>query len=75
MSDGYVDPIAHAWRHCNPHTPLPSTLAQRAVPPGFGLRLFSSNSELVTEWSGTKDTQHGLLTIAILPTISAPIGE
>lgn len=23
-----IDPIAHAWRHCNPHAPLPSALAR-----------------------------------------------
>ena len=26
-----VDPIEHAWRHCNPKTPVPSALSQGAV--------------------------------------------
>jgi hypothetical protein len=26
-----VDPIEHAWRHCNPDAPLPSPLAERVV--------------------------------------------
>jgi len=26
-----VDPIQHAWRHCNPDAPMPSPLAQGVV--------------------------------------------
>ena len=72
----YVDPIAHAWRHCNPQAPMPSALAQRAAPSGLALSLYSSHGQLVAEWSGTtQDIQNGLLTLATLPRISSPTGE
>jgi hypothetical protein len=70
-----IDPIAHAWRHCNPHAPLPSALAQHVAPSGLAVSLYWSKSRLVAEWSGTQDTQHGLLTVATLPLISLPMGE
>ena len=70
----YIDPIAHAWRCCNPHTPLPSALERGALST-FALRLHSSNAQRPTELSGTKDTHHGLLTVATLTRISLPMGE
>lgn len=36
MSRAYVDPIAHAWRCCNPQTPLPSALEKRGAEFGAG---------------------------------------
>ena len=75
MSHTYFDPIAHAWRHCNPHAPLPSGLVRRAESSGLALSLFSSHGQLVAEWSGTaKDTRNGLLTAARLPLISPLTG-
>ena len=71
----YIDPIEHAWRHCNPRAPLPPILIQRAAPPAFTLSLYSSQGQLVAEWSGTQDTRLGLLTVAILPQISPPNKE
>ena len=72
MSQGrYIDPITHAWRHCNPQVPLPSGLVPRAALSGLELNLYSSHGHPVAEWSGTtKDTQNGLLTVALLPRIS-----
>ena len=68
MGHALIDPIAHAWRHCNPHAPLPSALASRGA-----LSLYSSHGQ---RWSwSTQDTQNGLLTVAALPVISAPTGE
>ena len=67
----YIDPIAHAWRYCNPHTPLPSALGRGALS-AFALRLHSSS--LPAEWSGAKDAQHALLTVATLPRISLQMG-
>lgn len=49
----YIDPIEHAWRHCNPHSPLPPALVQRAGPSGVTFKLHSSDGQLVAEWSGT----------------------
>jgi hypothetical protein len=34
MAHTYVDAIAHAWRYCNPHAPLPSAWVPRAAPSG-----------------------------------------
>ena len=59
----------------NSYTPLPSMLLPRAVPSGFGLRLPLSSSQFGTEWSGTKNTQHGLLVVATLPRLSLSMGE
>jgi hypothetical protein len=68
----YIDPIAHARRHCNPHAPLPSALTQRAAPSGLALSLYSSHGPR----SGTsQDIQYGLFTVATLPRISPPTGE
>jgi len=64
----YIDPIEHAWRHCNPQAPLPSALVQRAAPYGLVFSLYSSQDKLVGVWSWTtRDIQYGLLTVAILP--------
>lgn len=72
----YIDPIAHAWRHCNPHAPLPSVLVPRAAPSGLALSLYSSHGQLVAERSGTsQDIQYGLFTLATLPRISPPPGD
>jgi hypothetical protein len=76
MSHTHIDPIAHAWRHCNPHAPLPSALVKRAAPSGLALSLYSSHGQLVTEWSRTaQDIQSDFLTVATLPRISPPMGE
>ena len=68
----YIDPIAHAWRHCNPHAPLPSALATRA-----GSRsLDSSNGQIVSQSSGTaEDARQGLLSVAMEPWISPYLRE
>jgi hypothetical protein len=72
----YIDPIEHAWRHCNPHSPLPPALVQRAGPSGVTFKLHSSDGQLVAEWSGTRqDVQDGFFTIATLPRISPPIAD
>lgn len=64
----YVDPIEHAWRHCNPHAPLPPALASRAGQFGFAFRLYSPQNQPVTELSRiTEDARHGLLMVAISP--------
>lgn len=69
----YIDPIAHAWRHCNPHAPLPSVLVQRAPQFDLALSLYSSQRKEVAECSGTaQDARNGLLAIAILPQIVLP---
>jgi hypothetical protein len=65
----YIDPIVHAWRYCNPRAPLPSALVQRPPPSRLALSLYSSHSQLMARWSGTRDTQNGLLTVATLPRI------
>jgi len=74
MSDRpYIDPIQHAWRHCNPHAPLPSTLVRLAAPSRLVLSLYSSqcDGQLVAEMSAiTQDTRAGLLIVATLPRIS-----
>jgi len=72
----YIDPIAHAWRHCNPQAPLPSVLGKRAAPSGLALSIYSSHGQLVAERSRTaQDIQSGFLTVATLPRISPPMGE
>ena len=72
----YIDPIAHAWRCCNPHTPLPSALVPRAAPSGLALSLYSSHGRVVAERSGTaQDIQSGFLTVATLPRISPHNGR
>src|SRR3974377_1274530 len=72
MTQPYVDPIAHAWRHCNPQAQLPSALAQHSAPSAFRLMRYASDGQLGTERSWTsRDIQHGLLTIATLPRISS----
>ena len=68
-----IDPIEHAWRHCNPQAPLPSALAQRTAPSGLALSLYSSHGQRVAEWSGTtQDIQYGLLAVATWPRILPP---
>jgi hypothetical protein len=72
----HIDPIAHAWGHCNPHTPLPSALVRRAAPYGLALSLYSSNRQFVAGCSSaTQDTRNGFLTVAVLPLISSPMGD
>ena len=66
----YVDPIAHAWRHCNPHAPLPLALVPRGAPSGLALSLYSSHGQHVTESEPAEDIRYGLLTVATLPRIS-----
>ena len=77
MGTRYIDPIEHAWRHCNPHARLPSALVRRAAPSGLALSLYSSHGQLVAERSGTtREILHGLLTtVATLPRVSSPMGE
>ena len=72
MGTRSIDPIEHAWRHCNPHVRLPSALVRRAAP----FWLYSSHGQLVAERSRTaQDIQSGFLTVATLPRISPPMGE
>lgn len=73
MTQPQIDPIAHAWRQCNPHTPLPSALALRLAPSGLALSLYSTRSPLVAEPSrNSQDIQHSLLIVATLPLVSLP---
>ena len=55
MTQPYVDPIARAWRYCNPQAPLPFALVQRAAPSGFRLSVYTPNGELVAEWLWPKE--------------------
>jgi len=72
----YIDPIEHAWRHCNPRAPLPSALLLRAVSSVSAVGFYASHAQLVAERSGTsQDVQFGLLTVATLPRITAQIGD
>ena len=71
MGTRYIDPIVHAWRHCNPHAPLPSTLIHRAAPSGLALSLYSSHGRRPRT---SQDIQRRFLTIATLPRISPPMG-
>jgi hypothetical protein len=67
----YIDPVAAAWRHCNPHVPLPSVLLPRTAPSGLALSLHSSHGPLVADSAEpSQDIQAGLLTVATLPRIS-----
>jgi hypothetical protein len=67
----YIDPIAHAWRHCNPQAPLPSALATRAASSDVACSLYSSHGQIVSESSRTaEDIRPGLLSVAIEPRIS-----
>ena len=67
-----IDPIAHAWRFCNPHAPLPAALVRYTPPSRFALSLVSSHGQLATARSGTsQDIQYGLLTLATLARLSA----
>jgi hypothetical protein len=76
MSHTHIDPIAHAWRNCNPHAPLPSALVRRAAPSGLALSLYWSHGQLVAARSGTsQDIQYGFLTVATLPGIPPPMGD
>jgi hypothetical protein len=76
MGARHIDPIEHAWRHCNPHARLPSALVRRAAPSGLALSLYSSHGQLVAERSRTaQDIQSGFLTVATLPRISSPMGR
>ena len=71
VSHTHIDPIEHAWRHCNPHVPLP-LLVQRARPFTTERRLFSSDDQLVSEAAQPpRDVQKGLLAVAIAPLISS----
>lgn len=73
MTQPQIDPIAHAWRQCNPHTPLPSALAQRVAPSGLAVSLYSTPGPLVAAPSrNSQDTQQSLLIVATLPLISHP---
>ena len=68
----YIDPIEHAWRHCNPYAPVPSALLQRAAPFGWTRAPYVAPAQLLAVWSATtQDIQYGLLTVATLPRISA----
>jgi hypothetical protein len=77
MSDTpYVDPIEHAWRHCNPHVPLPPALIQRAPLSSFALRRHSPEGNPLAEWPDTaRETYGGPLSLAALPQITPPVGE
>jgi len=64
----YIDPIEHAWRHCNPQAPLPPTLILRAAPSAWAFSQSSSQGQPVARLSGNAaDARYGLLTVAISP--------
>lgn len=76
MAQPQIDPIAYAWRRCNPHTAMPSALAQRVAPSGVELRLYSTQGQLAAEPSrNSPDIQSSLWTVATLPVISLPNEE
>jgi hypothetical protein len=67
----YIDPIAYAWRHCNPQAPLPSALATPAASSDAARSLYSSHGQIVSESSGTAEhIRRGLVSVAIEPRIS-----
>jgi hypothetical protein len=72
----YVDPIAHAWRHCNPRAPLPPLLVRAVAPSGLAPSLTSSQGQLMDEGSRTRqeEVRHGFVTVAIAPLISPADG-
>jgi hypothetical protein len=71
-----VDPMEHAWQHCNLCVPLPPILVQRAAPSGLALSLYSSHARLVAERSAPQRTRREhFLTVATLPRISSLMGE
>jgi len=64
----YIDPIEHAWRHCNPQAPLPPTLVPRAACAALTFSQSSDQSQPVARFFGNAaDARHGLLTVAISP--------
>ena len=64
----YIDPIEHAWRHCNPHAPLPPTLVPRAAYAALAFSQSSDQGQRVARFFGNaEDARHGLLTVAISP--------
>src|SRR5262252_3461801 len=64
----YIDPIEHAWRHCNPQAPLPPTLVRRAAYAALAFSQSSDQGQPVAKCVGTAaDARHGLLTVAISP--------
>src|SRR5215470_18088741 len=64
----YIDPIEHAWRHCNPLAPLPRTLVARAAHCALVFSQSSDRGLPVAKFFGNAaDARHGLLTVAISP--------
>jgi hypothetical protein len=66
MGTRYIDPIEHAWRHCNPRARLPPTLVQRS-PSGLALSLYHARLGRPRGAFGTS-----IFTFATLPRISPP---
>jgi hypothetical protein len=67
----YTDPIAHAWRHCNPHAPLPPALAKRAPSRDLARSVYVSNDQTEAGSSGTAaDARQRFVSFAIEPSIS-----
>jgi hypothetical protein len=55
MGTRYIDPIEHGWRHCNPHTRLPSALVRRAKP----FWLYSSHGHLAANLTPKWESESG----------------
>src|SRR5215471_8232256 len=67
----YIDPIEHAWRHCNPQAPLPPTLVPRAAYAAWAFSQSSDQGQPVANFFGNAaDARQGLLTVAISPRTS-----
>ena len=72
MTQPLIDPITHAWRHCNPFTPLPAALVRYAAPSGLAVSLSPAQVEWVDvpkQLALPQDIRIGLLTVAISPLV------
>ena len=72
MTQPLIDPITHAWRHCNPYTPLPAALVRYAAPSALAHSLSSAQVEsrdVPKPVPPPQDIRSGLLTVAISPRV------
>ena len=72
MTQPLIDPITHAWRHCNPFTPLPAALVRYAASSGLAISLSSAQAEsadVPRQVAPPSDIRIGLLTVAISPRV------
>ena len=72
MTQPLIDPITHAWRHCNPFTPLPAALVRYAGSSAMAVSLSSAQVESVDvprQVAPPQAIRIGLLTVAISPLV------